>query len=171
MIKQNEVASELLTLIAGEFLPVVSNQAIDDLKRLPLMMGQDASVLNDLCSWVDLIGVIEQNPDLDSKLAFLEGDSWRAFLPAWMSICLEQRISKSRHDGLAAITVGSIQRPAENDPTKRKIFEARVSGLTKSQRRVVGKWGMWMAKLPLFADDPNLSARIDEAWGVTVNRI
>ena len=170
MIGANETAPELRALIAGEFPPIASAREIDDLKSLLSMMGQDASVLNDLHSWVDLVSVIGQSPDLDSKLAFLEGASWRAFLPAWMTVCLDLRIPKARHNGLAAIAVGSIQRPPASDPARREIFEMRVSGLTEGQRRAIRRWAVWMTSLPLFADDPQLPARIEETWGAAVAR-
>lgn len=166
MIGANETAPELRTLIAREFPPAVSAQEVGDLQDLLSMMGQDASILNDLHSWTNLVTVIEGSPDLDSKLAFLEGASWRAFLPAWMTICLDLRIPKARHNGLAAIAVGSIQHPPASNPTKRKIFETRVSGLTEGQRKAIGRWAVWMTRLPLFADDPHLPARIEETWGV-----
>lgn len=148
--------------IRAAFPTVPLGKAAKELRRVHALMSDGAGL--DLVSiWTDLVPLLLENEDLGRRIHFLEGEAWRAVLPAWMVASLrEAEVGKSDLFGSVVVSLDpvSIWRTS-------KIFFERITALTPDQRGAVAGFVTWATGQPPLVDDPNgggLIARMRLFW-------
>lgn len=86
---------------------------------------------------------------------FLDGDAWRAVLPAWMVASLRSgdRVHRLLGSVLATLDPGFTPKAPE-------VFSERAAGLTAAQRTAVAEFVSWAAQQPVLADDAHSEAEV-----------
>jgi hypothetical protein len=95
---------------------------------------------------------------------FLDGEAWRALLPAWMMAAMRAGEGERSLRLLGAVL--AVLDPHFTAKTP-EIFLERTAGLTEAQRVAISDFVSWASQHPMLKDDPRSKpevARLRVAW-------
>jgi len=157
------MSDDLERTILQAFPPQPLGKAAKELRRLAETMG-DGSALGQVSVWTNAVEPLlsAATGELPGHIMFLDGDAWRALLPAWMVASLR---SGDRAHRLLGSVVATLD-PGFT-PKAPEVFSERAAGLTAAQRTAVAEFVSWAAQQPVLADDAHSEAevgRLQSAW-------
>jgi hypothetical protein len=157
--------SNLEGTILQAFPPQPLGKAAKELRRLAEAMGGSAE-LDQASAWTDVVELLlaGETGDLPGHIMFLDGDAWRALLPAWMVASL-----RSGAGDRSLRLLGSILAVLDPGftPKAPDVISERISGLTPLQRAAVVGFVSWATQHPLLIADPQSKAeiaRLQASW-------
>ena len=158
------MTADIEAAIGEAFPPAPLGKAAKELRSVHAMMG-DGAGLDLISTWQDLVPLLLDGKieGLSGRIHFMEGEAWRAVLPAWMVASL-RNAATGRADLFGGVVVTldpvSIWRTSQ-------IFFERIAHLTPDQRRAVAEFVSWATRQPPLVGDPNggsLIARMRLFW-------
>lgn len=97
----------------------------------------------------DVFDVPHQGDVLRGMIVFMDGPTWRHYLPAWMSIGLLANDGEIISNALVTLDENASESVGTTYP-----FSDRISLLTDQQKQAVGNFVLAAVKHPDIADDP-----------------
>jgi Family of unknown function (DUF6714) len=166
MITNPELSAHILSAFPA--LPL--GKSVKDLRRLVEIGAKDASALDHVNTWRDMVPVLAADTLIDAlpvKLMFLEGATWRAFLPAWMTASLDADLGTAEQDNFVAATVCSLDPQVTAEMSSPDIFRERTAELTAAQGEAIAGFVVWAGRVPVMRGDSKAKpqiARLLSTW-------